>query len=130
MNRLEISETWNEHLTENEERQLEDGLRILARIIARAILKERSLPDGSRHKEYRDPSVHSNQVTTAGEPSEPLALSVKEAAKILGVSRNSAYTAVHTGQIPSIRFGSRILIPRVALEKMVSEADNRGPGHR
>jgi excisionase family DNA binding protein len=122
MKRLEISETWNEHLTENEERQLEDGLRILARIIARAILKERSLPDGSRHKEYRDSPVHSNQVTTAVEPGEPLALSVKEAAKILGLSRASAYEAVRTGQIPSLRFGRRIVVPRAALDKMLSQA--------
>jgi hypothetical protein len=51
MGTLEISEIYSDHLTENEERQLEEGLRILARIIARKILKERSLPDRSPCKE-------------------------------------------------------------------------------
>ncbi len=35
---------------------------------------------------------------------------VDEAAKALGVSRNSAYEGVKTGQIPTIRIGKRILV--------------------
>ncbi len=36
--------------------------------------------------------------------------SVDEAAKALGVSRNSAYEGVKTGEIPTIRIGKRILV--------------------
>jgi excisionase family DNA binding protein len=130
MNRPRITEAGNDHLTEDQRQQLEDALRILARMITRAVLRERSLLERSQHGGPHDSAVRTYPVTTAREPNEPLTVSIKEAAKILGVSGNSAYTAVHTGQIPSIRFGSRILIPRVALEKMLSEADKRGSERR
>jgi excisionase family DNA binding protein len=41
----------------------------------------------------------------------PLALSVKEAAKLTGISTSKIYEGVHSGQIPSLRLGSRISIP-------------------
>ena len=46
---------------------------------------------------------------------ERLVLSVAEAARTLGVSRNTAYQSVQEGGLPSVRFGRRILIPRKAL---------------
>ncbi len=49
------------------------------------------------------------------EDSRPLTLSVAEAARLLGIGRNSAYEAVRRGEIPSIRIGRRVLIPRTAL---------------
>lgn len=54
MKKPEINGADNDHLTDNEERQLEDGLRILARIMAQAILRKRSLLDRSGRKDYRD----------------------------------------------------------------------------
>ena len=51
-----------------------------------------------------------------------LTLTVNETAHILGLSRNSAYQGVLTGEIPHIKIGKRILIPRIAIEKMLSEA--------
>lgn len=48
-------------------------------------------------------------------------LSVEEAADVLGISRGSAYQAVQMGEIPCIKIGKRILVPRVALEKMLDE---------
>jgi len=130
MNTPRITETGNDHLTEDQRHQLEDALRILTRMITRVVLGERSLLERSQHGGPHDSAVRTYPVTTAREPNEPLTVSIKEAAKILGVSRNLAYAAVHTGQIPSIRFGSRILISRVALEKMLSEAENRVSEHR
>ena len=50
-----------------------------------------------------------------------LCVTVPEAAKMLGISRNFAYQLVKEGKLPSIRFGKRILIPRAALEKMLEE---------
>ena len=50
-----------------------------------------------------------------------LCISVPEAAEMLGISRNFAYELVKQKQLPVIRFGKRLLIPRVALEKMLEE---------
>ena len=50
-----------------------------------------------------------------------LVLSVEEARRLLGLSRGLMYEAVHNGQVPSVRIGRRILIPRVALERMLDQ---------
>jgi excisionase family DNA binding protein len=47
-------------------------------------------------------------------------LTVPEAAEILRLSRWSAYQAVKRGEIPVIWFGRRCLVPRRALEKLLS----------
>ena len=44
---------------------------------------------------------------------------VPEAGKKLGIGKNSAYEAAHTGQIPTIRVGRRLLVPRAALDRML-----------
>lgn len=51
---------------------------------------------------------------------ESLTLSVPEAARLLGIGRNTAYEAVKTGQLPSVKIGNRVLVPRAALERMLS----------
>jgi len=50
-----------------------------------------------------------------------LTLTVNEAAKMLGISRGLAYEMVKMGEIPSVHFGKRVLVPRAALEKMLAE---------
>ena len=52
-----------------------------------------------------------------------LVLSVEEARRLLGLSRGLMYQAIRTGQVPSVRIGRRILIPRRALEQMLDKAD-------
>ncbi len=47
---------------------------------------------------------------------------IPETARILGVSRSSAYQAVRVGEIPTIKVGRRLLVPKVALERMLVEA--------
>lgn len=42
---------------------------------------------------------------------QPLTLTVEQAAKVLGIGRSSAYELVHTGDIPSLRLGRRIVVP-------------------
>ena len=54
------------------------------------------------------------------ENTNALVLTVEEARKQLRLSRGSMYEAIHTGQIPSIRVGRRILIPRVALDHLLT----------
>lgn len=46
-------------------------------------------------------------------------VTVGEAAKILGVGRNKAYEAAKRGEIPTIKIGKRILVPVVALERLL-----------
>ena len=50
--------------------------------------------------------------------SEPLCISIPVTAKLLGVSRNTAYTMARMGQIPVIRCGKRrLIVPVAALHK-------------
>jgi excisionase family DNA binding protein len=51
-----------------------------------------------------------------------LCISVPEAAERLGISRNFAYELVKRGELPSIKFGKRKLIPKIALDKKLAEA--------
>ena len=53
-----------------------------------------------------------------------LTLTVEEVAHLLGISRGLAYELARCGKLPVIRLGHRILIPRVALEKMLSQPNN------
>jgi excisionase family DNA binding protein len=50
-----------------------------------------------------------------------LCITVPEGGEMLGISRNFGYELVKQGQLPVIRFGKRLLIPRVALERMLEE---------
>lgn len=47
---------------------------------------------------------------------EALALSVKEAARALGISRGSVYALIKKGKLRPVHVGRRCLIPRRALE--------------
>ena len=59
---------------------------------------------------------------------EARTLTVDEAAKLLGISRNLAYELVRLGQIPSVRLGRRIVVPRAALERLLEEVVRPAPG--
>ena len=52
-------------------------------------------------------------------------MTVDEAAEFLRISRPSAYLAVKNGDIPIIRIGRRILIPVVAISKMLENAGSK-----
>jgi excisionase family DNA binding protein len=53
--------------------------------------------------------------------SERLTFTVVEAARLLGISRGLAYELVRRREIPVIRMGRRLLIPKAALLKMLQE---------
>ena len=42
----------------------------------------------------------------------PLMLSVPDVAKVLGISRAGAYDLAHSKEFPSIKIGSRIIVPK------------------
>ena len=45
---------------------------------------------------------------------------------MLGISRATAYDAISRGEIPCIRIGRRILIPKVALERLLDGSGQAG----
>lgn len=53
-----------------------------------------------------------------------LLVSVRDAARELGIGRDSAYALVREGRLRSISVGRRILVPRAELERFIErEAD-------
>ena len=61
-------------------------------------------------------------------PIQRLTLTIEEAARMLGLSRNGAYEAAARGDLPVIRIGRRILVPRIALERLLEQAEPMGEG--
>lgn len=55
-------------------------------------------------------------------------ITVEEAARILGISRGSAYEAVRRGDIPTIRIGKRLIVPVAALERMLAVGQTEPTG--
>lgn len=47
---------------------------------------------------------------------------IDEAAKMLGVSRGTAYECVKTGELPHIKLGRRIVVPMAAFERFLNQA--------
>jgi excisionase family DNA binding protein len=52
-------------------------------------------------------------------PPDRLVLTVAEVATLLGVSRWLVQQAAHTGELPCIRLGRRILFPRARIEAII-----------
>ncbi len=50
---------------------------------------------------------------------ERLALSVEEAGALLGISRDLAYDLVARHELPAVRLGRRLVVPRRALEEVL-----------
>ena len=54
-----------------------------------------------------------------------LCITVPEAAQMLGLSRNFTYDLVKRKELPAVKFGKRLLIPRIALEKRLEKGDEQ-----
>ncbi len=52
---------------------------------------------------------------------ERLTLTIEECAKVLGIGRQLAYDRVKTGEIPVLKIGRRLLVPKAALKKLLDE---------
>jgi hypothetical protein len=57
---------------------------------------------------------------------ENLAVSVSTASKALGTGEYATYTAIKSGDIPSIKVGRRIMVPTAPLMRMLG-IDSGGP---
>lgn len=56
----------------------------------------------------------------------PLTVTIKEAAKMLGIGESLAYEAARSGQIPTIKIGRRLLVSKAGLERMIAGEKNAG----
>jgi excisionase family DNA binding protein len=55
----------------------------------------------------------------SSETSPSVALTVAEAARLLGISKSHAYQLVHTGALPAVRLGRRVLIPGRSINELL-----------
>lgn len=58
---------------------------------------------------------------------EKLVYTVPEAGKKLGLSRNAAYEAAARGEIPTMRFGKLLKVPKIAFDRMLEQAGLGAP---
>jgi len=70
-----------------------------------------------------DDRVAQTSAPPANEPiGDRLVFTVTEAAELLGVSRAFAYELAARGELPVLRLGRRIVVPKVALLALVGAA--------
>ena len=62
--------------------------------------------------------------TTPATSSGRLVLSVAETAEALGISDDLVYELMHRGQLPSLTFGRRKVVPRRAIDLVIQAAMN------
>jgi len=51
-----------------------------------------------------------------------LTMTVPEAGALLGLNRNASYAAAERGEIPTMRFGKLIRVPKAAFRRKLQEA--------
>jgi excisionase family DNA binding protein len=51
----------------------------------------------------------------------PETYSVPEAGRIVGLGKNASYDAARRGELPVLRFGRILRVPRAALERMLGK---------
>ena len=59
-----------------------------------------------------------------------LTITVTEAADLLGISKTLAYALIRRREIPCIRLGRRVVVPRRALEEMVGSLPSEAHGDK
>ena len=52
--------------------------------------------------------------------SEKLVYTVNETAELLGMSRNGTYNSIAAGEIPSVKIGKKIVVPKARLLALLS----------
>jgi excisionase family DNA binding protein len=60
-----------------------------------------------------------------------LGFNVKEAAELLGVSHNTLYRAIWRGEVRAVKIGSRVLIAKGELERLLGyPLDSKAPAEQ
>jgi excisionase family DNA binding protein len=68
----------------------------------------------------------SKNSTPDSENAPPRLLSIRQAARELGICRTIVYELIHDGRIDSVKIGRRRLIPRDAVEAFIAALSNKG----
>ncbi len=63
-----------------------------------------------------------------GTTEEKITYTVDEFARVCGIGRSLAFRMIREGEIPSIRLGRRIIVPKAALRRMLERATKRDLG--
>jgi excisionase family DNA binding protein len=66
--------------------------------------------------------MYTSSIALRASEAQCLTVKINVAAKILGISRNTAYEAARTGAIPVVKIGKRLLVPKVALDRLLDSA--------
>jgi len=56
------------------------------------------------------------------DPDSCLTMGIVEAGAMLGLTRNGSYAAANRGEIPILKFGKRIMVPKLAFQRMLERA--------
>lgn len=54
---------------------------------------------------------------------------IEETAEILGIGRSLAYDAARRGEIPAVKLGRRMVVPRERLEALLAGENGEPPEH-
>jgi excisionase family DNA binding protein len=63
-----------------------------------------------------------------GHAMEPLLLKAEDVAKLLGLGRSKVFAMLAVGELPVIRIGRSVRVPRSALEGRIAEHTQHGTG--
>ena len=61
------------------------------------------------------------ETTRTTPPPSSAVLTVEEAGRLLGIGRGLAYEAARRGDIPTLRIGRRLVVPRAALDRILND---------
>lgn len=140
MNNITLKKNWITPYTTEQKALLDNGLRIFARWIARAYMKDQldknKKSDATNAGPFKglqtlhpEKSCSKEAFVLNNDPKkmlkDRLGLTVNEAAALLGLDSTSVYKAVKIGQIPSVKFGKRIVIPKESLVEILSHTSSR-----
>ncbi len=63
-----------------------------------------------------------DEITRAKQRMQVLVYDVPEAGRLLGLNRNKAYAAAASGELPTIRFGKLLKVPKAAIDLLLERA--------
>jgi excisionase family DNA binding protein len=72
-----------------------------------------------QHKAFWPEPWPTRTAPSVRDPVASLTITVSEAARALGISRESAYRAVRAGQIPAVRLGRRWVVPSSGVRRLL-----------